>query len=150
MPNRKEKIEKIMNTAIGLLGTPYQYGAYATADKQNSKPESVDCSSFIQYVCKQAGVNLPRSSVLQAARGRAITRAKDLQAGDLIFFEGIQGHYAHKLFHGKKVYIGHVAIYIGNNEIIHARASLKRVAKQKLASLTKNPYFKIKLIKRIV
>lgn len=160
MPDcKQEKIKKIMNAAAKLLGTPYQYGAYALTNhpslklrrtNKNTKPEGVDCSSFIQYVYKQAGINLPRSSVLQATRGRAVKQFRDIKAGDLIFFEGAQGHYTHKLFRGKRVYIGHVALYIGSGEIIHARASKKRVAKQKLSSLTKNPYFQIKLIKRII
>lgn len=138
-----------MDAARALLGTPYRYGAYALANR-GAKPEGVDCSSFIQYIYKQAGIHLPRSSVLQATRGRAVKSARSLKVGDLVFFEGVQGHYAHKLFRGKRVYIGHVAIYIGNGDIIHARASKKRVAKQKLSSLTKNPYFQVKLIKRIV
>ena len=155
---REEKIKKVLDAARELLGTPYQYGAYAMASPPSLKspqtkkslPEGVDCSSFVQHVYKKAEIDLPRSSVLQATRGRTVKNASDLKTGDLIFFEGAQGHYAHKLFQGKRIYIGHVAIYIGSGEIIHARASLKRVAKQKLSSLTKNPYFAIKLIKRIV
>jgi len=117
---KQEKIKKLINIAENLVGAPYQYGAYFEPQK-NSKPQAFDCSSFIQYTYKKIGADLPRSSLLQASRGREIKSPKDLLPGDLLFFEGTRGHYQHKLFKKRKLYIGHVALCVGNGEIIHAQ-----------------------------
>ena len=147
---RKEKIKKLIAVAESLVGTPYEYGAYAKA-RTARKPSGVDCSSFTQYVFAQIGVDLPRSSILQAAaKGKIIKNVRDLAPGDLIFFEGTKGHYAHKLFRGKRVYIGHVAIYLGNGKIIHAREKLGHVATQKLSALTRKKFYNISYIKRFI
>ncbi|MEK7596388.1 MAG: C40 family peptidase [Patescibacteria group bacterium] len=146
---KQEKIQKLIKAANDLVSVSYEYGAYLK-NPSAEKPKKVDCSSFIQHIFSRIGVELPRSSLLQAAKGKEIKNPADLSAGDLLFFEGVKGHYSHKLFPDKKIYIGHAAIYIGNNEIIHARESKKRVAKQKLSSLAKNKHFDIKLIKRII
>ena len=148
---KSEKIEKVLTAAHAIIGTPYEYGAYSKPPTKR-KPRGVDCSSFIQYIFAAAGIKMPRSSILQATKGREIKKAKDLQAGDLIFFEGTKGHYAHKLFPRlkRRIYIGHVAIYIGSNTIIHARESINRVDTQKLSELTANKFYGIVLIKRVI
>ncbi|MBI2627972.1 MAG: C40 family peptidase [Candidatus Niyogibacteria bacterium] len=146
---KQEKIQKLIKAANDLIGTPYEYGAYL--EKLSAKkPKAVDCSSFIRHIFSRIGIELPRSSILQAARGKEIKNPVDLLAGDLLFFEGVKGHYSHRLFRGRKIYIGHAAFYAGNNEIIHARESKKSVTKQKLSSLVKKKHFDIKLIKRII
>jgi cell wall-associated NlpC family hydrolase len=153
---RKEKIEKLIAVAGSLVGTPYEYGAYLKLETGNSKhraqkPKTLDCSSFTKYIFAQIGVDLPRSSILQAAaKGRTIKNARGIKPGDIIFFEGTKGHYSHKLFHGKRIYIGHVAIYIGNGEIIHARESVGQVGTQKLSALTNKKFYNITLIRRII
>lgn len=148
---RKEKIVKLIAAAETLIGTPYEYGAYAKSSSKK-KPAGVDCSSFIQYVFAQIGVDLPRSSILQATKGREIKNTRDLQTGDIIFFEGTNGHYAHKLFPRlkRRIYIGHVVLYIGDGTIIHARESLGRVGTQKLSELTRKKFYNIALIKRVI
>lgn len=147
---RKEKIQALIKTAKGLIGKPYKYGAYAEISKKRTALKKFDCSSFIQYIFNQIGMTLPRSSILQAAEGKTVRNQKKLFPGDVLFFEGIKGHYWHTLFKGKKIYIGHVALYIGNGEIIHARESKKMVARQKLQSLTKDRRYKVALIKRML
>lgn len=147
--NKRGKIQKLIKAANDLIGTPYEYGAYLK-NLSNKKPKTVDCSSFVQHIFSRVGVELPRSSILQATKGKEIKNPAELSAGDLLFFEGVKGHYSHKLFNGKKIYIGHVALYAGNDEIIHAAESKKSVARQKLSSLVKNNHFDVKLIKRII
>lgn len=148
---RKEKISKLIETAKSLIGTPYKYGAYS--NPKITPKEGVDCSSFIQYVFKQIGIELPRSSILQAAHpGEEVLNISHAQPGDLIFFEGTIGHYRHDLFPGKKVYVGHVGIYLDNDEIIHASNNEKAhaVVIQNLSELqnTHPEAYKITLIKR--
>ena len=144
-----EKIKKLLSTAEVLIGTPYEYGAYAKPFTKK-KPRGVDCSSFIQYVFAAIGIKLPRSSILQATEGREVINIRALQAGDILFFEGTNGHYAHKLFPRRKIYIGHVALYVGGGRIIHARESVGQVGVQRLSELTRKKFYNITLIKRII
>lgn len=97
---------KIISIGDNYLGVPYRFGA----------PSGVtyvfDCSSFTQYVFKKMGVSLPRTSKAQASRGSYVSRA-NLKKGDLVFFSTART--------GKS--IGHVAIYAGNNRILHTYGS---------------------------
>ncbi|QMV41460.1 C40 family peptidase [Cohnella cholangitidis] len=86
------------------LGTPYQYGAAAGITY------AFDCSSYVQYIFKQFGVNLPRTSVSQAYSGTKVEKG-DLSMGDLVFFRTGGGG------------ISHVAIYAGSGKILHASSS---------------------------
>ncbi len=151
--DRQKKISKLIETAKSLLGTPYLYGAYS--NPEIAPTEGVDCSSFIQYVFKQSGIKIPRSSILQAAHpGEEISSIGNAQIGDLIFFEGTIGHYRHDLFPGRKIYVGHLGIYLGNDELIHAtnNSAASGVVIQNLPDLqAAHPEaYKISLIKRFI
>ncbi|MBI4991766.1 MAG: C40 family peptidase [Candidatus Harrisonbacteria bacterium] len=143
--------EKIITLARSLIGTPYKYAA-----KPEDIPQYMDCSSFTQYIYKQIDKGLPRSTLLQAAQaGKKISltaRSSELKAhletGDLLFFRGSKGHYDDMLFLGKAVYIGHVAIYTGNNKAIHA-TSPKGVVEESLDQVTKEKG-PVAMIKRII
>jgi len=111
---KKEKLQKrLVYFAKKHLGKPYKYGA-----KPNQAPKIFDCSSFTQYLYKRIGIDLPRSALDQAHLGKLINLKKEnLQPGDLIFIKSSWGHYNPEFLQG----IGHVAIYIGNGKIIHAK-----------------------------
>jgi len=69
-----------------------------------------DCSGFVQYVYKNFGVNLPRTSMDQVNKG-ADVKIKNLEKGDLVFF----------MTNPALPYeVSHVGIYIGNNKFIHS------------------------------
>ena len=109
------KKQKIIELARSLIGTPYKY-----AVKPEEAPKYLDCSSFTQYIYKQIGIEIPRSTLLQAAQaGKEIRLSDKPETGDLLFFRGHKGHYDDELFPGREIYIGHVAIYSGNNKAIH-------------------------------
>lgn len=113
---------KLVSFARTLIGHPYKYGAYA--EPSNDTQTAFDCSSFIQFIFHNSNVELPRSTILQAAtEGVEIASLADAQPGDVLFFEGECGHYRHDLFPGRKMYIGHVGIYTGNDTLIHATNS---------------------------
>jgi len=108
--------QKILAITKSLIGTPYKYAA-----APEDIPKYLDCSSFTQYVYKQIGIEIPRSTLLQAAHsGKEFELTTELQPGDLLFFRGSKGHYDDMLFPERTIYIGHVTIYSGSNKAIHA------------------------------
>ena len=98
---------QIVNMAMAHLGTSYRSGGAA--------PGGFDCSGFTRYLYGQFGYSLPHSATSQYNNYGAYVAKENLQKGDLVFFSDS----AHA--------IGHVAIYIGDGQIIHARYSLGRV-----------------------
>ena len=81
--------------AARYLGVPYRWGG--------ASPAGFDCSGLVMYVYAQIGIALPHYTVTQYRMGVAVTRDR-LQPGDLVFFDGL----------------GHVGIYIGAGQFIHA------------------------------
>jgi|SRR3989344_288461 len=139
---------KIKELTKELVGAKYDYAA-----KPEEAPEVFDCSSFVQYVFRQVGIDAPRSSILQAGdkKGKEVKFSgdfKELEAGDLIFMRSDRGFYYDELFDGRKLYIGHVAIYVGEGKIAHARKKAGGVVIQSLEEVIKEPNYEIVLIKR--
>ncbi|MFN3266173.1 MAG: C40 family peptidase [Deinococcales bacterium] len=97
----RSRSSDVVRVAYSKLGAGYRFGA--------TGPYSFDCSGFSSYVLKQMGVSIPRSSRAQFNGGRAVSRT-GLLPGDLVFYQGPSGRGG----------VGHVAVYIGNNKIIHA------------------------------
>lgn len=95
--------DKIIATGEKYLGTPYEFGA------RSGQTSTFDCSSFVQHVYKENGIDLPRNSRQQSKVGTTVSKS-ELQKGDLLFFE-VRSHHQGQ--------IGHVGIYAGNNKILH-------------------------------
>jgi len=95
----------VITTGDGYLGTRYTYGG--------STPQSgFDCSGFVQFVYGRNGVTLPRTSRQQATAGKSLAAKLDgLRAGDLLFFSQSGDG------------VNHVAIYAGNDRILHSTSS---------------------------
>lgn len=92
---------KVVNYALQFVGGRYVWGG-------NDPHTGADCSGFVKYVMSHAaGVNLPRTSREQAKVGKSIT-SSEMRPGDLIFYTGSNG------------VVNHVAMYIGNGQIVHA------------------------------
>ena len=85
----------VVGIALRYLGVPYVWGG--------ASPSGFDCSGFVMYVFAQVGVSLPHNAAMQYSYGSPVSR-ENLQPGDLVFFNGL----------------GHVGIYIGGNQFIHA------------------------------
>ena len=85
----------VVGIAMQYLGVPYRWGG--------ASPSGFDCSGFVMYVYAQVGVSMPHYTGAQYAMGVAVSQG-DLQPGDLVFFNGL----------------GHVGIYIGGGQFIHA------------------------------
>lgn len=87
----------VVDIAMRYLGRPYVWAG--------SSPSGFDCSGFVKYVFAKVGINLPHSSRMQIGRGQPVSR-ENLRPGDLVFFG--------------RPRINHVAIYIGDDRMIHA------------------------------
>jgi cell wall-associated NlpC family hydrolase len=103
--NLKNVKEKVLSRAKEFLGTPYSFG---------DNGDSTDCSGFTQQVYRSFGVALPHSATEQALLGEKVSQ-DDLQVGDLLFYRTYKSDPSH------------VAIYAGNNQIIHASFRNRRV-----------------------
>ena len=85
----------VVGIAMQYLGVPYVWGG--------ASPSGFDCSGFSMYVYAQVGVSLPHHAASQYGLGSPVSKS-DLQPGDLVFFNGL----------------GHMGIYIGGGQFIHA------------------------------
>lgn len=81
--------------ACQFVGNPYVYGG-------TSLTNGADCSGFVMSVYSNFGVSLPHSSGADRSVGAAVDGLANAQPGDIV------------------CYSGHVAIYIGNGQIVHA------------------------------
>ena len=93
----------LINAGYSQLGVPYVFGAY-------SPGVALDCSGFTKYCYAQIGITLPHSAAAQAAMAKTKSLS-ELQPGDLIFWIGTSPG---------SLSGSHVAMYIGNNQVIHA------------------------------
>ena len=93
--------QNLVLNAMGFLGIPYRFGG--------ATPEAgFDCSGFVRAMYEQTvGLVLPRRARDQAAATETIER-KDLQPGDLVFFNTMRTKFSH------------VGIYLGDNKFIHS------------------------------
>ena len=104
--------------AQSFIGAKYVWGG--------TDPEGFDCSGFVYYVYKNFGITLNRTAASIATNGFEVS-SDDLRLGDIL------------CFYSTKDYIGHVGIYIGNGQFIHASNHITGVIITNLSSYYK-PY----------
>lgn len=109
---------EIANYALQFVGNPYVYGG-------TSLTNGADCSGFVLAVYAQYGVSLPHSATADRSMGTPVGSLAEAQPGDLV------------------CYSGHVGIYIGNGQIVHASTPRTGI---KISSATYKP---IACIRRI-
>lgn len=90
---------RIATHALRYQGVTYVYGG--------ETPQGFDCSGFIQYVMREAGLDVPRTTYAQYEAGAQVAK-QNLQPGDLVFFAC--GGAA----------TSHAGIYLGNGKFVHA------------------------------
>ncbi len=94
---------QIVKTALSYEGGRYKWGG-------TSLENGVDCSGFTMMIFQKYGFSLSHSASGQKSETVSINK-EELLPGDLVFYNGYKG----------KNKIGHVGIYIGNNQIVHAQ-----------------------------
>jgi uncharacterized protein YgiM (DUF1202 family) len=94
--------QAIVDTAMKYLGVPYVWAG--------TSPSGFDCSGFVHYVYKENGYSINRTAASIYNNGEYVEKGS-LQPGDAICFSSSSNT------------IGHVGIYIGNNQFIHASSS---------------------------
>lgn len=87
--------QSVADFACQFVGNPYVWGG-------TSLTNGADCSGFVMSVYSNFGVSLPHSSSADRSVGSAVSGLENAQPGDIV------------------CYSGHVAIYIGNGQIVHA------------------------------
>lgn len=88
----------VVDYAMQFVGNPYVYGG-------SSLTNGTDCSGFVMSVYKNFGVSLPHSSSADRSQGYDVGGLANAQPGDIV------------------CYSGHVGIYAGNGQIVHASTS---------------------------
>ena len=104
---------KLVAKAKTKIGCKYVWGA--------AGPNTFDCSGLTSWVHKQFGISIPRTSLEQSKSGKSVSKA-NLQPGDLLFWKTTSAE------------VGHVGMYIGNNQFIHAPNKSKPVKIDSLSS----------------
>ena len=108
----------IASTGLRYVGNPYVYGG-------NSLTNGTDCSGFVHLIHSACGISTPRDSNSLAGGGRAVSESEMLP-GDVV------------------CYYGHVGIYIGNGQIVHASTQRTGI------KITNATYKEMLTIRRIV
>ena len=99
-----DRASDLVVNAMGFLGVPYKRGG-------NSAETGFDCSGFVRAIYEQTvGLLLPRRADQQAAATQVIDK-KELQPGDLVFFNTMRRNFSH------------VGIYVGDGKFIHSPRS---------------------------
>lgn len=93
-----EVVSQIISLARKQVGKPYVWGA--------SGSNAFDCSSLIQYLFGSVGIKMPRTTYAQVNIGETVSWS-NIQPGDLLHFADSTGYY-------------HIALYIGNGQMLHA------------------------------
>lgn len=106
--------------ALLALGMPYRYGG-------RSPETGFDCSGLVAYIFERAwGVALPGNARTQATLGKPIRKLRELQPGDLVFYNTRNRPYSH------------VGIYVGDGRFIHAPRPGQRVRAESIET----PYWR--------
>ncbi len=94
-----------VNNALMFLDAPYLWGGRSAM--------GIDCSGFMQIICKMAGIKIPRDASQQVNSGFPVNLINEAQPGDLCFFDNHEGH------------ITHVGMMIDEHHIIHAHGKVR-------------------------
>ena len=128
-PSSDQRVESVISDATKLLGVKYVYGAVRYHDGYGNRLSgfsvyAFDCSSLLQYAFKTgANYNLQVTTRTQVKQGKTVS-ASQLKRGDLMFFTNSSRYYNTGVER-----IGHVALYLGDNYILHTSSEFAKIEK---------------------
>jgi cell wall-associated NlpC family hydrolase len=97
------RAERAALFALEAVGIPYRYGG-------ESPDSGFDCSGLVRWAYGRAGLDVPHNSYALYSVGQRVAESH-MEPGDVLFFEGL----------------GHVGLYLGSGEMVHAPYTGKRV-----------------------
>ena len=133
-----DEVERVIAEGLELLGVPYVYGAVRLHDGKgnflkNFTTSAFDCSSLMQYIFYQgAGILLDVTTRTQVRQGVPVTW-ENIARGDLLFYTNAQRYDKTGVER-----IGHVALYLGENYILHTASDYAVIEQM---SATRQKYF---------
>jgi peptidoglycan endopeptidase LytE len=115
--------ELLVKAAMGFLGAPYRLGGFSM--------KGLDCSGLVKKIYQTFNIDLPRTAYEQSHVGLRVARSKLIE-GDLLFFN-------------TRRTLGHVGIYIGNDEFVHASSRKRGVRIDNLNT----PYYHKRFVRAV-
>ena len=115
--------ELLVKAAMGFLGAPYRLGGFSM--------KGLDCSGLVKKIYQAFDIDLPRTAFEQSHVGLRVARSKLIE-GDLLFFN-------------TRRTLGHVGIYIGNDEFVHASSRKRGVRIDNLNT----PYYNKRFVRAV-
>ena len=127
--SENDAVEDVIAEGYKLMGVPYVYGAVRLHDGYGNflggfTTQKFDCSSLVQYVFYQGADKLLQTTTRTQVRQGKYVHTDDLQRGDCIYFTNEDRKYNTGIER-----VGHVAIYLGDNYILHTASDYARIEK---------------------
>ncbi len=124
-----DEVEQVLLEGYKLLGVPYVYGAVRYHDGKGNllkgfNAQKFDCSSLVQYAFYKGAKKLLNTTTrTQVKQGKYVSKS-NLRRGDCIYFTNEDRQYNTGVER-----VGHVAIYLGNDYILHTSSDYARIEK---------------------
>ena len=124
---KDDDVENVLSEGYKLIGVPYVYGAVRLHNGKGKllsgfSAQKFDCSSLVQYVFDHGSDTLLNTTTrTQVVQGKYVSKS-NLQRGDCIYFTNEDRQYKTGIER-----VGHVAIYLGNNYILHTSSDYARI-----------------------
>ena len=124
-----EQVERVIEQGYKNIGVPYVYGAVRLHDGNGNflsgfTAQKFDCSSLVQYMFYHgAGKLLQVTTRTQVKQGKFVSKS-EIQRGDCLFFTNESRQYLTGIER-----VGHVAVYLGDNYILHTASDYARIEK---------------------
>ena len=127
--SKNDIVEDVISEGYKLMGVPYVYGAVRLHDGYGNflggfTSQKFDCSSLVQYVFYHGADKLLQTTTRTQVRQGKYVHPDDLQRGDCIFFTNEERKNKTGIER-----VGHVAIYLGDNYILHTASDYARIEK---------------------